>query len=230
MLLLLAACVPPTVYGLRFDGTMPANTELSAGGAVFPDMADDSAGTTLADATVVGLEGRQRLGNDVGVAIVAGTAPALFDSGDVPFVGGLELQGRILQQRPVTVALLGGLDGYVDFDAPSLTSGVHLGAVVSRGLPLNLRPYLGVQVNPVIVELQMYPWFLYSTGLSWRPTVTTSTRGLVLLEGTVYQGIGTSFSGTTTLASGTVMGPVPEDILTWGLLLQVGASFGSDAE
>jgi hypothetical protein len=226
VLLLALGCVPPTVYGLRFDGTMAANSELSAGAAIFPDMIDEQNGSTVADSTVVGLEGRQRLGNDVTVALVAGTAPAsLSEDSSAVAVGGLELQGRVLKESPVTVGIVGGLDSFMSLESPTFTPGVHLGAVVSRGVG-GVRPYLGAQVNPVVLDSHVYPWFLYSGGISWRPPINPATRGLLLAEASLYQGLGVGWDGEA--GDGTTL--PASDIVTWSFLIQAGVSFGANID
>lgn len=52
LLLASLACVPTAVYGIRLDGSMPRNTEVSVVGGVFPEFAEDGS-----DASVAGLSG-----------------------------------------------------------------------------------------------------------------------------------------------------------------------------
>jgi hypothetical protein len=212
MILLLLGCVPPGVYGMRFDGSMPQTTEFAAVGGLFPGSQGED--VSLADTTVAGLQVRQRLGRDVAVELAGGVAPASA-SGNLAGAAELEVQGRILRDAPVTLAVTGGLDVYGQVDAESLLWGVDVGAVVSRQLPGDLRPYFGVKVNPMIQPGDgLYPWLQYGGGLSWRPRLEESTRGLLALEASGYHG----FSANVLDDS---------DIVTWGLMLEVGASFGS---
>lgn len=212
MVLLLLGCVPAAVYGLRFDGTMPVNTELSAVGGVFPGSAGDD--LPLSDTTVTGLQGRHRLGRDVAVELGAGVAAASLDSDPVGVVE-LEVQGRVLREAPVTLSLRGGVDMYGQWDAESVMFGVHGGAVVSRNIGADVRPYAGFTLNPVYNPGdELVPWFQYGGGVSWRPALDQGTRGLLALEVSGYHGFGAD------VLDG-------EDLTTWGLMLQVGATFGN---
>ncbi len=215
MVVLLLGCVPAAVYGLRFDGSMPLSTELSAVGGVFPGSAGDT--LPLLDTAVLGVQGRQRLGRDVAVQLSGGTATASLD-GDPVGVLELEVQGRLLREAPVTLSVRGGIDAYGQWEAESVMFGVHGGAVVSRHLGAQVRPYLGFTVNPVLNPGdRFYPWLQYGGGVSWRPWLGDATRGLVALEATGYRGFGADVLNDA-------------DIVTWGAMLQVGASFGSGAE
>lgn len=212
MLLVLLGCVPAGVYGLRFDGTMPLNTEAAVVGGVFPGAASDT--MPLSDTAVVGLQGRQRLGRDVAVQLGAGVAATSLDAAPVG-VAELELQGRVLREAPVTLSLRGGVDMYGQWDAESVTFGLHGGAVVSRHVGAQVRPYAGFTVNPMLVPGDgVYPWFQYGGGVSWRPHLDESTRGLLALEVSGYHGFGADVLDH-------------EDLTTWGLMLQLGASFGN---
>lgn len=214
-LVLFLACVPAAVYGLRFDGSMPQNSEISAVGGVFPgSMGED---LTLADTSVAGLVGRQRLGNEIAVAVAGGFAPSSLDGSPAGVVE-LELQGRVLNEAPVTLSVLGGLDAYGQVDAESLMFGAHAGAIVSRRLPGSIRPYAGVKINPVYNPGDaVYPWLQYGGGVSWRPRLDPSTRGLLAVEASGYHGFGADLV-------------TPGDIVTWGMMVQVGASFGNEVE
>ena len=61
LLLASLACVPTAVYGIRLDGSMPRNTEVSVVGGVFPEFAEDGS-----DASVAGLSGDDGVGADLG--------------------------------------------------------------------------------------------------------------------------------------------------------------------
>lgn len=212
MLLLLLGCVPAGVYGLRFDGSMPVNSEFAAVGGVFPGSTGKD--LPLGDTLVTGLQVRQRVTRDVAVEVAGGVAPA---SGEDALAGSVEVevQGRILRDAPVTLSLTGGLNAYGQVDADSLTFGADVGAVVSRGLPGDLRPFAAVKVNPMYAPGDgVYPWFQYGGGLSWRPELVEGTRGLVALEASGYHGFGANVLDDT-------------DIVTWGVMMQLGASFGS---
>lgn len=212
MLLLLLGCVPAAVYGLRFDGSMPVTSELSAVGGVFPGSAGDE--LPLLDTSVAGVQGRQRLGRDVAVQLAGGVAASSLDSDPIGVLE-LELQGRVLREAPFTLSLRGGVDAYGQWEAESLMFGFHGGAVVSKELGADLRPYAGVTVNPVYNPGdRLYPWVQYGGGVSWRPWLDESTRGLLALECSGYHGF------EADVLDG-------EDITTWGMMLQVGASFGS---
>ncbi len=215
MFLLLLACVPAAVYGLRFDGSMPMTTELSAVGAAFPGAASDE--LSLLDTTGVGLQGRQRIGRDVAVQLSGGLAVASLDS-DPTGVIEIEVQGRVLREAPVTLSVRGGVDAYGQAQGESLMFGVHGGAVVSRNIGANLRPYAGVTVNPVYNPGdRLYPWLQYGGGISWRPPLDAGTRGFFAVEASGYRGFGADVLND-------------EDIVTWGMMVQVGASFGSGNE
>lgn len=212
MLLLLLGCIPPGAYGLRFDGSMPQNSEFAAVAGMFPG--SEGPDVTLGDTTVLGLQGRQRIGRDVAVELAAGFAPATAE-GDLAGAAEIEVQGRLLRDAPLTVSLTGGVDVYGQVEADSLLFGFDVGAVVSRGLPADLRPYLGVKLNPMLQPGgDVIPWLQYGGGVSWRPAIEEGTRGLVALEASGYQGFSANALEST-------------DIVTWGLMLQLGASFGS---
>lgn len=213
LLLLAAGCVPAAVYGIRFDGGMPQASELSAVGGVFPGSTGD--GLPLGDTAVVGLQGRQRIGENVALAMAAGVATASIEE-NTAGAGELEVQWRVLHDAPLTLSLLGGVDGFVQADSDSVMLGVHGGAVVSRNLGAQVRPYFGVKVNPILnAGEEVFPWLQYGGGLSWRPRLAPATRGLLALEASGYRGFGADLVND-------------RDIVTWGLMLQVGASFGND--
>lgn len=212
LFLLAAGCVPAAVYGLRFDGGMPEATELSAVGGVFPGFA--GAAMPLADTAVVGFQGRQRLSEGVAVALAGGVAAGSLEGNPVGVVE-IEVQGRVLDEAPVTLSLLGGVDGYGQVGNEGGLIGVHAGLVVSRHVGGDVRPYLAAKVNPILnVGDEVFPWVQYGGGLSWRPELTPAARGLLALEASGYRGFGANLSDR-------------EDLVMWGMMLQVGASFGN---
>ena len=229
MLLGLAlSCVPATVYGMRFDGSMPVNSELSAVGGVFPGSSSKD-GASLADTTVAGLEGRQRLGKDIALELSAGLPPASLDSESVYGVAELEVQGRILNERPLTLSVLGGISTFTSISAEEVGTpllGAQVGAVASHRFEGAIRPYAGFKVNPVgSLGDKVYWWFTYGGGVSWRPKIDDSTRGLLALEASGYHGFGTGYTVTGAEGLDVTLGD-PTDQTTWGLMLQLGASFG----
>lgn len=218
MTLLLLGCVPPSVIGLRTDGTMPVNSELSAGWGAFPTMAEN-AGNPLVDYSVAGLQARQRLSNRVAFSTSVGAVPSVLDQ-QVAGAGDAELQVQILAHQPVDLQLSVGLDAYVlgkpdDLLAGGFAAGVHTGLTLSRALPADLHPFVGTKLNPVFVDGQPYPWLQLGGGLSWRPALDGGTRGLLHVEATHYEGFGADLTAAK-----------PADIRTWGFLVLAGASFG----
>jgi hypothetical protein len=208
-----SGCVPAAVYGIRFDGGVPQATELAVVGGAFPGSVGE--GSTLADTTVVGLQGRQRVGGDVALAFAAGVATGTLD-GNAVGAAEIEVQGRVLREAPVTLSVLGGVDGFAQEGGESILLGVHAGAVVSRAIGGDVRPFFGVKVNPVLnVGEVVYPWLQYGGGVSWRPRLAPATRGLLALEASGYRGFGADLVAEA-------------DIVTWGAMLQVGASFGNE--
>ncbi len=219
VLLLLAACVPPSVIGLRSDATMPLTSELSAAWGAFPEFTEDD-DYTLAEASVAGVQARQRLSNRVAFSTSFGAVPSMLDEA-VWGAGDLELQVQAIAEEPVDLQVTVGVDGYVlgePDSTPSVALGTHLGLFLSRRLPGDLHPFLGGKINPVFVQGKPYPWIQYGGGLSWRPVLDSATRGLLAVEASRYEGFGVNF-----LEEG---GGDPGDIQTWGFLVQAGASFG----
>lgn len=215
VLFALTGCVPATVYGLRFDGTMAENSELAAVAAYYPEFAAEQ--ENVGDASLVGLQGRQRLGNDITASLVVGTAPGTF--ADSPYANAeLDVQGRILNEKPLTIMLSGGLSAVATPDAAQLNllAGFQVGAVVSRHVGADLRPFLGAKLNPVFGgDNQLYPWITAGGGLTWRPVVAPGTRMLLGAEAYVLHGVGVDLMEHT-------------DATTWGAGLQLGASFGNE--
>lgn len=211
----LAGCIPPTVYGLRFDGSMAENSELALTGGYYPDQA--SSGNSPADASVLGLQGRQRLGNNVTAALTAGAAPgtledSLFGNAE------LDIQGRLLDEKPLTLAVSGGLSaiGTPDGAQLNLLAGFQFGVVASRHLGSDFRPFVAAKINPVFGGgSAIYPWLTAGGGLTWRPVVAPGTRALFAAEVFGLHGFGADLENAT-------------DITTWGVGLQAGASFGNE--
>ena len=195
---------------------MAENSEIALVGGHYPDLADPAA--SALDATITGLQGRQRLGKDVTASLAFGVAPGSLDDG--PSMGGeLEVQGRVLDEKPITVGLTGGLSaiGTPDAESLGLIGGFSVGAAVSRGLPADLRPFLAFKLNPVFGGGALYPWITTGGGLTWRPVVAPGTRGLLGIEAFYMHGFGANLSEDT-----------PSDIATWGAMAQVGAAFGNE--
>lgn len=194
---------------------MAENSELAAVAAYYPEFAAE--GENPADASLVGLQGRQRLGNNVTASLMAGAAPGTF--GDTPYANlELDIQGRILDERPITVMVSGGVSAVGTPEAANLNvvGGVQFGTVLSRHVGANLRPFLGAKVNPVFGgDNQLYPWITAGGGLTWRPVVAPGTRALLGVEAYALHGVGVD------LLEGT-------DAKTWGVGLQLGASFGNE--
>lgn len=193
---------------------MAENSELAAVAAYYPEFAVEQ--DNPADASLVGLQGRQRLGNDVTASLVVGGAPGTFDYNPYANIE-LDLQGRILDEKPITVMLIGGVSAVGTPTAAdlSLVGGFQVGAVVSRHVGANLRPFLGAKLNPVGSGGELFPWITAGGGLTWRPVIAPGTRALIGLEAYALHGIGVdSFHG--------------KDATTWGAGLQLGASFGNE--
>ena len=214
--LLLASCIPPSTYGLRFDGSMAENSEIAAVGGYYPDLS--ASGDSTLDASILGIQGRQRIGNDVTASLSVGAAPGSGNS--APYLGGeLEVQGRVVNDKPVTIGLTGGLSviGNPDAESLGLISGFSVGTVVSRGLPADLRPFIAAKLNPVFGGATLYPWVTTGGGLTWRPVIAQGTRGLLGLEAFYMHGFNADLSAKQAA-----------DISTWGGMIQVGASFGNE--
>jgi hypothetical protein len=214
MLLLLASgCVPAAVYGMRFDGGMAEVTELAAVGGVFPGSTSEE--FVLADTAVMGLQARQRIGENATLSMAAGAALGTL-ADNAAGAGEVEVQWRVLDDAPVTLSLLGGIDGFVQAEGDSIMLGVHAGAVLSRDVGARVRPYVGVKINPILnVGDELFPWLQYGGGLSWRPRLAPATRGLFAVEASGYRGFGADLVND-------------QDLVTWGVMASVGASFGND--
>ncbi len=219
MTLWLLGCVPPSVIGLRTDGTMPLNSELSVGWGAFPSVAEDTE-EPLGKYQVAGLQARQRLSNRVGFAASMGLLPAYIEQG-VAGTADAELQVQLLEREPVDLQVSVGIDTYMqgtwdDGFGGGFTAGLHSGLVLSRQLPADLHPFIGTKLNPVFPGGTPTPWLQVGGGLSWRPPIDDATRGLLHLEATHYTGFGAFTYGVER----------PVDIETWGFLVLAGASFG----
>jgi hypothetical protein len=201
---------------------MAENSEIAAVGAVYPQFVDDN--YSVGDATLLGLQGRQRLAEGLTASVVVGAAPGTF--ADSPYAGAeFDLQGRLLDEAPITLSLSGGISaiGTPQAEQLNLMAGVQAGLTVSRHLGANLRPYLGARFNPVFGGGgELYPWLTAGGGVSWRPIIAPGTRGLLALEAYASHGWGVSFFDTA------ATGGEATDLDSWALLLHLGASFGNE--
>lgn len=154
LLALLMACLPPTTFGLRSDGTLgpPRTVELSAGaGGVLPRQGDNG---------VLALGGQAAYTVARDVAITAGgawpTSGGLY---------GLELGARTRLLGAEEGPLLTSVEGLSSVRSTDggLARGAQLGLIGSPGLQGSLRPYLGLLVNPTWSDGDH--WFYSDLGL-----------------------------------------------------------------
>lgn len=183
MTLLLLACVPPSTIGLRTDGWL----EPAGGGEVHLAAGEMLEGIGTKDwpqGPGYGVGGSFSLTDRL--AVSASAARYLGLEGVE-----MELRARVLDEEraPLTLTWLAG--GSASGSTDSWGIGAQTGFVGSHALGGDLRPYVGFKVNPVKAQDSVY-WFTdASAGATWRPAITPSISGLVLLEATWIHGSGT---------------------------------------
>lgn len=178
VLWVLFACVPPSVMGLGFDPLVPraGQAELAlagGGGGLLPRGESEALGAAGAEL---------RLGAGSGLAVSAGGA---WVQGGVWSARG-DVEGTLLHEdrAPLDLCVHGGLSTLCD--AGSSGGGCLLGGQVGLGaafpLLVGLRPFVRVQLNPVVArdpagDPRVSPFLVSSLGVSWRPPLAEGAHG-----------------------------------------------------
>ena len=178
----LLACVPPSVLGLGFDPHVPAAREAEvalvggAGGLLPLD------GGRVASAAGAEL----RVGAGSGVAVSGGGG---WVEGGVWSVRG-DVEGLLLREARASVDLSvhGGVSAVCDTGNGGICLvGGQVGLGLAGPLTPRLRPFVRVQLNPVVADdregdPRPTPFLVSTLGLSWRPPVAEQVQGVLTLR------------------------------------------------
>jgi len=139
LLALLTACLPPTTFGIRSDGTIgaPRSVELSAGaGAVLPEDGADGV-------AALGGQAAYALARDVAITGAAAWIPSAE-------AVGLELGARTRLLGEEATSSLTSVEGLSSIrgSGGDPIHGAQLGLIGSLRPTGPVRPYLGLLVNP----------------------------------------------------------------------------------
>lgn len=221
MLLLLLACVPPTAFGLRYDGALSQGTEMSAVGMIAPSATSPSSAANQAE----GLEVAVPISHRTSVSVAGGTLPMALGEGTVAVGGELRLATTVAEGPRGSVGVTGGVGGYF-LGGPG--GGASIGAAASRDVGHDLRPFVGLIANPVLLSRSPAAlWVLGGAGLSWTPRLSPTVRLLARAEADAYGGLGTVYTlegGTITLSE--PLGLDPRNTLMGAATLQLGVIVG----